>query len=281
MSDKEKWDLEISANQGWLSFDFAEIWRYRDLLVLFVKRDVITTYKQTILGPLWFFIQPLITTFVFLNTFGRLKLLAIQGPPLLFYMGGTVLWQYFSSSLTSTSNTFVNNASIFGKVYFPRIILPVSTVLANLVKFSAQFTLYLLVVAYYVATQPEVHLTLYALLMPYLLFLMVITSLGIGMLVSALSTKYRDFQFLMVFAVQLLMFASPVLFPLTSLPERLQKVLALNPMVGVIDGIRYGFTGVGHFSWWEIAAGSITGLVVFIIGALFYNRAEKSFIDTV
>ncbi len=281
MPEKEKWDLEISSSQGWLSFDFAEVWRYRDLLVLFIKRDIVTTYKQTILGPLWFFIQPLITTAVFLNTFGRIKEINLEGPPLLFYMGGVVLWQYFSSSLTSTSNTFVNNASIFGKVYFPRIILPVSTALANLVKFTVQFALYLAVVGYYIFTTPDIRPNMYLLLTPYLLFLMVITCLGIGMLVSALSIKYRDFQYMMVFAVQLLMFASPVIFPLVSLPEKLQRILVFNPMVAVIDGIRYGFTGVGHFSWWEIAAGSITGLLVFIIGAIFYNRAEKSFVDTV
>lgn len=281
MTEKEMWDLEVSSDQRWFSFDFSEVWRYRDLLVLFVKRDVITTYKQTILGPLWFFLQPLITTTVFIFTFGRIKDLKVEGPPVLFYMGGVVLWQYFSGSLTSTSNTFVNNAAIFGKVYFPRIILPVSTVLANLVKFSMQFVLYLLVVVYYFFTMPEVHVTAFVLLIPYLIFLMVITCLGIGMLVSALSVKYRDFQYLMVFAVQLLMFASPVIYPLTSLPEKLQRLLAFNPMVAVIDGVRYGVTGLGHFSWWSLSAGSATGIIVFLIGAVFYNRTEKSFVDTV
>jgi lipopolysaccharide transport system permease protein len=283
MTTKEEWDIEISAEQSWLSVNFREIWRYRDLLLMFIKRDVVTTYKQTILGPLWFVIQPLFTTVVFLVIFGRVAQIATDGSPkFLFYMGGIVMWQYFSASLTVTAGTFVTNAAIFGKVYFPRVILPIGTALANLLKFSVQLLLYVLVVLYCVVKGvPGVNPNLALLYFPVLIVVMVTSSLGAGMFITSLSIKYRDIQFLMAFATQLLMYASPIIYPLSSVPEKYRAIMLFNPMCAVVQGTRYGFTGQGDFSFQILYPAVISATVLFVLGFLVYNRMERSFVDTV
>lgn len=279
----EKWDIEIEAKQKWLSFNFVEMWRYRDLMYMFIKRDVVATYKQTILGPLWFFIQPLLTTAIFIVIFGRVAKLPTDGSPsILFYLGGVVMWQYFSSSLTATSNTFINNANIFGKVYFPRVILPLSTAFANLIKFSTQFILYVAAVMYYSwNTDHVIAPNTYLLLFPLLIVIMIISCLGIGMIITSLSIKYRDIQFLTGFGVQLFMYATPVIYPLSAVPAKLKGVMIFNPMCAVIEGTRFGFTGLGTFNMEVLYPALITSIVLFVLGLIIYNRMEKSFIDTV
>ncbi|MCS6819327.1 MAG: ABC transporter permease [Chitinophagales bacterium] len=279
----EKWDIEISSEQKWIVLNFSEIWRYRDLLYMFIKRDVVATYKQTILGPLWFFIQPILTTIIFLVVFGKVARLPTDGSPsTLFYLAGVVMWQYFSTSLTATSNTFVNNAAIFGKVYFPRIILPLSTALSNLVKFSAQFVLYIFVVLFYVF-KGEITLKINAglLFFPLLLVLMVISALGIGLIITSLSVKYRDIQFLTSFGVQLLMYATPVIYPLSVVPQKLQPYILINPMTAVIEGTRQAFSGFGNFNGAMLLPALISSVLLFVTGVIVYNRMEKSFIDKV
>jgi lipopolysaccharide transport system permease protein len=283
MSTEEKWDVEVTAEQAWLSINFREIWRYRDLLVMFVKRDLVTTYKQTVLGPLWFVLQPVLTTLIFFFVFGKLvKVPTDSSPRLLFYMGGLVMWQYFATSLTATSATFVSNANIFGKVYFPRVILPLATVISNLMKFSVQLLLYVLVFAFYYLRGTEgVEPNAGLLWFPFLIFIMVGSCLGLGMFITSLSIKYRDIQYLMGFAIQLLMYATPVIYPLSILPAKLKAIAVFNPMCAVVQGTRYGFTGQGEFSLEILIPAVITTTVLLLLGFLVYNRMEKSFIDTV
>ncbi|MFN8297693.1 MAG: ABC transporter permease [Chitinophagales bacterium] len=282
MAEQESWDIEISPNQKWFAFNLAEMWRYRDLLLLLIKRDVVATYKQTILGPLWFFIQPILTTSLFLLVFSKVARLPTDScPPALFYMGGVVMWQYFSTSLLATSNTFVNNVSIFGKVYFPRILLPLSTALSNMVKFAAQLGLYFIMIVYYLINGAEISINSTALLFPLLLLIMVLACLGIGMLVSALSIKYRDVQFLMGFGIQLYMYASPVIYPLSTVPNKWRLVFLLNPMCPVIEGTRFAFTGHGVFGWPQLWPGALMSLALFFIGLTIFNRVERAFVDSV
>ncbi|MBX2902489.1 MAG: ABC transporter permease [Chitinophagales bacterium] len=278
-----KWDIEIHAKQSWLSLNFKEMWRYRDLMYMFVKRDVVATYKQTVLGPLWFFIQPLLTTAIFIVVFGRVAQLPTDGSPsILFYLGGVVMWQYFSTSLTATSNTFVSNANIFGKVYFPRLILPLSMAIANLIKFSAQLLLYVAAVGYYYFNSTyQVAPNSSLLFFPLLIVIMIISCLGIGMIITSLSIKYRDIQFLTGFGVQLFMYATPVIYPLSSVPEKIKAIMLYNPMCAVIEGTRFGFTGMGAFNLQILFPALLSSVVLFAAGLIVYNRMEKSFIDTV
>jgi lipopolysaccharide transport system permease protein len=282
-SETEKWDIIVSAKQHWFSINVGEIWRYRDLMYMFIKRDIVATYKQTVLGPLWFFIQPVLTTAIFIVVFGKVaKLPTDNTPGILFYLGGVVMWQYFSTSLTTTSNTFVNNANIFGKVYFPRIILPISTAIANLIKFSAQLLLYVMTVLYYTfQTQYLISPNASLLLFPFWILVMVISSLGIGMIITSLSIKYRDIQFLVGFGVQLLMYATPVIYPYSSLPTSLKSFIVYNPMCGVIEGTRFAFTGKGTFGLEVFVPAVLSSILLFATGLVIYNKMEKSFIDTV
>lgn len=283
MTTEQKWDVEVSAKQSWLSINLREIWRYRDLLVMFIKRDIVTTYKQTVLGPLWFVLQPIFTTVALFIVFGRIVKIPTDGSPrFLFYMGGLVMWQYFASTLTATSGTFVTNANIFGKVYFPRAILPLATVIGNLLKFSIQLVLYTLIVTYYcfsgaAGVEPNSAL----IYLPLLILIMVSSCLGAGMFITSLSIKYRDVQHLMAFSIQLLMYATPIIYPLSAVPERFRPIMLFNPMCAVVQGTRYGFTGQGEFSLQILFPAIISATFLFLLGFLVYNRMEKSFIDTV
>jgi lipopolysaccharide transport system permease protein len=277
--------LEIKPKNKLLDLNLSETWRYRDLLFLFVRRDFVAIYKQTVLGPLWFFIQPILTSLIQMVIFtGIAKLPVDNMPPLVFYLSGNVMWQYFSGCLTLTSNTFRDNAGIFGKVYFPRVITPLSMVISQLLKFGVQFSLFIAVWAVYMF-QSDASFTLspswHMLLLPVLILIMAGLGLGSGMLISALTTKYRDFSFLLTFAVQLMMYATPVIYPLSFVEAGYRKYILANPMTSVIETFRYGFTATGTFEWTHLAYSF--GFMVFVVflGTIVFNKVEKTFMDTV
>lgn len=279
---KKEWDQIIKPSVGLLDVNFREIWKYRDLLLLFVRRDFVAVYKQTILGPLWFFIQPIFTTIIFTVVFGRIANISTDGlPQVLFYMSGITLWNYFADCLNNTSNIFTKNASIFGKVYFPRIIVPMSVVLSNLIKFGIQFLLLLAFWLYFYADGANIQIQPIIVIFPFLILLMAGMGLGLGMIFSSLTTKYRDLTFLLTFGVQLLMYASPVIYPLSTLPEKYRIFILANPMTSIIETFRYAFLGTGGFEWSYLAYSTGFTIIVLIIGLLIFNQIQKSFMDTV
>ncbi len=280
----EKWTTEIKPKTGLLNIDFKEIWQYRDLWFLFVKRDIITQYKQTVLGPLWYLIQPIMTTVMYMVVFGGIAKISTDGlPQPLFYLAGISFWQYFADCLTKTSNTFVNNAGIFGKVYFPRLITPLSTVTSNLVRFIIQFGLFLAVYFYYlIFTDAPIQTNLYALLIPVLVLMLAGLALGFGILFSAMTTKYRDLQLLLSFFVSLWMYATPVIYPLSTITnEKLRLVMALNPLTGIVEAFKYGMLGAGDFSWTMFGYSFAFMVVLLAVGIIVFNRVQRSFMDTV
>ena len=285
MVEKEQgWTTEIRPKDKLLSVDFKEIWRYRDLMMLFVKRNIITQYKQTILGPLWYVIQPLMTTVMYMVVFGGIAKISTDGlPQPLFYLAGISFWQYFSDCLTKTSNTFVNNASIFGKVYFPRLVTPLSDVISNLVRFGIQFALFLIVYIYYfIFTDANIQPNLYALLFPILVIMLAGLALGFGILFSSMTTKYRDLQLLLSFFVSLWMYATPVIYPLSTITnDTLRMVMQLNPLTGIVEFFKYGMLGVGNHEWWMLGYSFGFMVVLLAIGIVVFNKVQKSFMDTV
>jgi len=286
MTDKEissrDWDLVIKPQSGPFDINIKELWSYRDLLLLLVHRDFVSTYKQTILGPVWFFIQPILTTLTFILVFGQIAGISTDGlPQLLFYMAGITLWNYFSECLTKTATTFKDNANIFGKVYFPRLIMPFSLIVSNLVRLGIQFGLFLLFWLYYLIFKGNVHPTAYALLTPVLVLLLGLLALGWGMIISSVTTKYRDLIFLLTFGIQLLMYATPVIYPLSRIGEKYKWILLSNPMTAIVETFRLGWLGKGTFSWGALGySAGVTGLVL-LLGILIFNKVEKSFMDTV
>ena len=280
--EQEKWDLIIQPGKRWFDLHLQDLWRYRDLISLFIKRDFITFYKQTAFGPLWYIIQPLFTTIVFTVIFGKVARISTDGiPPFLFYLAGNVAWNYFASCLNEISNTFVKNAGIFGKVYFPRLTVPVSVVIINLVKFGIQLALFLGFYIYLVARGSPVRPTLFILLLPVLILQMAVLSLGAGILVSSLTIKYRDLIFVMSFAVQLWMYASSVVIPASSIPERYLPIYMLNPMASIIELFRYAFLGQGIVDAVYMGISWAVTLAVLSGGIILFSRVEKSFMDTV
>ncbi len=276
-----EWTTVIKPQSSIFHLDIKEIIKYRDLLLLFVKRDIVTMYKQTILGPLWFIIQPIMTTGMFTFVFGNLANISTDGVPHLpFYLLGITIWNYFSDCLTKTSNVFVANQGIFGKVYFPRVIMPGSIVVSNLGKFFIQFTLFLCVFGYYVS-QGEIAPNINVLLLPFVVIVMALTSLGFGMFFSSLTTKYRDLQFLLTFGVQLWMYATPVIYPLSAIPNKYQALLQYNPIAPLIESMRFAFLGKGSLSFYSLGYSFLFSLSIFIFGLLVFNKVEKSFMDTV
>lgn len=281
---QDKWTTVIRPKDKLLSVDFREIWRYRDLLTLFVKRNIITQYKQTVLGPLWYVIQPLMTTVMYMVVFGGIAKISTDGlPQPLFYLAGICFWQYFSDCLTKTSNTFVTNASIFGKVYFPRLITPLSDVVSNLVRFAIQFGLFLLVYLYYTLfTDVQIHTNGYALLLPVLVLMLAGLALGFGILFSSMTTKYRDLQLLLSFFVSLWMYATPVIYPLSTITNpKLQLVMQLNPLTGIVEFFKYGMLGVGCHEWWMLGYSFLFMVVLLAVGIVVFNKVQRSFMDTV
>jgi lipopolysaccharide transport system permease protein len=272
----------ITPRKSLLSFRFSEIWQYRDLFSLFVKRDITVTYKQTILGPLWFFIQPLLTTLMFLLVFGRIARIPTAGiPPVLFYLGGITVWNYFSECLRLTSDTFVKNAALFGKVYFPRILSPLSIVSSNLVKFSIQFGLFLAVFIYYFFTKTTIHPNLTLLLLPVYIITLAVMALGFGLIISALTTKYRDLTFLIQFGIQLWMYATPVIYTVSQIPEKYQLIIRSNPVSSVVEAFRFGFTGAGDFSIPALLYSIVMSVFLLFAGLAIFNRTERTFMDSV
>lgn len=272
----------IEPRRSLFDLRLGELWKYRDLVWLFVRRDFVAAYKQTILGPLWYLIQPLLTTITFTIIFGQIASLPTDGlPQFLFYMSGTVLWSYFSDCLTKTSNTFVQNSQLFGKVYFPRLAVPVSILISNLITFAMQFIFFLLFVAYFALRGAEIRPNLWMLAFPLLLLIMAGLGLGLGVLISALTTKYRDLRFLVSFGVSLLMYATPVIYPASAVPERFQLLIRLNPVTSIVETFRYGFLGSGSVSPWELVYSAVFMLITVALGAVVFNRVEATFMDTV
>jgi len=277
----EQWTQEITPHRGWLQVPVKEIWRYRDLLYLFVKRDFVAFYKQTVLGPLWFIIQPILTTLMFTLVFGRIAGLSTDGlPQILFYLAGVTIWGYFAECLTKTSTTFSDNAHLFGKVYFPRMIAPLAIIVSNLMKFGVQFCIFLLVFAYY-WLNGMVQPNLAVLWLPYLIVLMAAISLGIGLIFSAMTAKYRDLRFLLTFGVQLFMYATPVIYPLSAIPAKYAVYIQLNPITPIVEMFRYSFLGVGGASAGSMLYASIFAATVLALGMIVFNRLEVTFMDSV
>jgi lipopolysaccharide transport system permease protein len=278
---QQKWTETIEANHTLFDLKLKEVWRYKDLIYMFVKRDFISSFKQTILGPIWFFINPIFTTITYLIVFGKLANLPTDGaPPLLFYLAGVTLWNYFSGALIGTSNTFTGNAAIFGKVYFPRLVTPISIVISNLMRLGVQFLLFVLVWAYYF-TKGEIQPNIWILATPFLVVLMAIFALGVGMIFSSLTTKYKDLAMLLGFGISLYMYATPVIYPVSSLPGYFKKLAYYNPLTGIFECFKYGWLGVGDFSPIMLGISTIIIFALLAIGVVVFNKVEKTFMDTV
>lgn len=279
---EDGWTEIIEPRTRLLDLRLKDVWRYRDLVMLFVRRDFVSTYKQTVLGPIWFFIQPLLTTVTYMIVFGGIAKIPTDGlPQLPFYLAGITVWNYFAQTLTATSTVFTANAAIFGKVYFPRLTLPLSIVLSNLVRFGIQFGLFLVAWGYYLMREDSLHPNIYILLTPALLALMGLLSLGLGMIFSAMTTKYRDLAMLLTFGVQLLMYATPVIYPLSQLPVKYKAFIIANPLSPIVETFRFAFLGSGSFSWLYLGYSTAITMVILLVGTLIFNKVEKSFTDTV
>jgi len=281
--DTEHWDIIISAKKGKNSFNFAELWRYRDLILQFAKRDIATVYNQTILGPLWFLIQPLLTTVLFIVVFGSIaKIPTGNIPGTLFYLSGLTIWNYFTACFTATASTFLTNSAIFGKVYFPRLVTPISKVISGLFIFGAQFILFIGFLIYYITVKGiTIHITPYLLLIPYLLLVMGGLGLGAGIIISSLTIRYRDLSFLVSFGVQLIMYVTPIIYPLSIIKGKMRMLILANPMSAVIEDFRYAFFPEGAFHWLYLAYSSLFMIAALLIGFLIFNKTERNFIDSV
>lgn len=281
----DDWLFEITPKNKFLTLNFKEIWQYRDLLMLFVKRDVVTVYKQTVLGPLWYLIQPLFTSIIFTVIFNNVAGIATGSvPPFLFNLAGITIWNYFTACLNDTSDTFKKNAAIFGKVYFPRVIMPLSVVISNLLKFGIQFGIFVAFYLYYYWQGADLTLTVSVIFFPILIAMMGVLGLGLGMIISSLVTKYRDFTYLVGFGVQLLMYLSAVMYPMALLKEKLPTygwLIDLNPLAYIVETTRYMLLGVGEISLMGLSVTFVLTIAIFMLGLLVFNKTEKSFIDTV
>lgn len=281
----DDWLFEITPKNKFISFNLREVWQYRDLLILFVKRDVVTVYKQTILGPLWYLIQPLFTSIIFTIIFNNVAGINTGVvPSFLFNMAGITVWNYFTSCLIDTSDTFKKNAAIFGKVYFPRVIMPISVVISNLLKFGIQFLIFIVFYVYYYFQGAAISLSNTAVFFPLIIVLMGVLGLGLGMFISSLVTKYRDFTYFIGFAVQLLMYLSAVMYPMALIQSKMPNyawIIQYNPLAYIIETTRYMLLGVGHISFLGLLYTIGLTMVLFFIGLLIFNKTEKSFIDTV
>ena len=281
-SVENEWTEIITPTNGVFDLKLGDVWRYRDLLMLLVRRDFVATYKQTILGPIWFFLQPLLTTITFTIVFGQMGKLSTDGlPGPLFYMTGITLWNYFADCLTKTATVFRDNANIFGKVYFPRLVMPLSIVISNLIKFGIQLLLLIGFWVYYFVTSDVIHPNVYIFLMPLLIVLMALQGLGWGMLISSLTTKYRDLVFLLTFGVQLLMYVSSVIVPLSESSGLMLQLMELNPLTPIIELFKYSLLGKGTFTLGLLFYSIVSSIIVVGIGAVVFTKVEKSFMDTV
>ncbi|MBU2915208.1 ABC transporter permease [Reichenbachiella agariperforans] len=277
-----KWDTVILPKRGLLELHLSEVWKYRDLLRMFVKRDFVTYYKQTILGPVWFFIQPIFTTLTYMLIFGNVARISTDGmPQILFYMSGVTAWNYFAECFNKTSTVFKDNQAIFGKVHFPRLITPLSIVVSNLIKFGIQLLLFVLILGYYLWSGTSIIPNSALLLLPVLIALMAGLGLGAGMLITSMTTKYRDLVFLLQFGIQLLMYATPVIYPLSTIPEKYKWIIMANPMTGIIETFRYAFLGSGQLNWQLLGYDVAVTASLLILGTIVFNKTERTFMDTV
>jgi lipopolysaccharide transport system permease protein len=282
MIDDNYWDMVIRPQRSLLDVRLGDLWHARDLVLLFVRRDFVAVYKQTILGPLWYLIQPLLTTVIFTFIFGNIAKLPTDGlPQFLFYMSGTVVWAYFASCLTKTSDTFITNANLFGKVYFPRLAVPVSILISNLIAFGIQFGFFLFFMGYFALSGSVFHPNWWILLTPLLIVIMAGLGLGLGIVVSSLTTKYRDLRFLVQFGAQLLMYATPVIYPASAVPERFRWIIQANPMTPIVEAFRYAFLGAGSVDLAQLLYSLAVTVVIAVVGVILFNRVEATFMDTV
>lgn len=282
MSSQERWDIEIAPRRGLLEVNLAALWRYRDLVLMFVKRDFVAFYKQTVLGPLWYVLQPLFTTAVFTLVFNRIASIPTDGtPPFLFYLTGLVAWQYFAGCMTKTSDTFVANAAIFGKVYFPRLAVPLAVVITNMLSFLIQLGVVAVFLAFFAWRGARIEPSAWLLAVPLLLVQMGVLGLGMGTLLSSLTTRYRDLTFVVAFGTQLWMFATPVVYPLSQVPERWQAVIALNPMTSIVEIFRLALLGAGTVNAAHVAISIAVTLGLFVSGLILFTRVERTSMDTI
>ena len=280
--EQENWTTIIKPKTGWFDINLKELVQYKDLIVMFVKRDFKTMYKQTILGPLWIIINPLLTTLMFTVVFGNIANIPTDGmPQIVFYMLGTTVWTYFSSCLTKTSSTFTGNAAIFGKVYFPRLVTPISTVISGLINFGVQFLMFLGFMAYFMIKGSPIEPNLWILITPLLLVELAALALGFGIIISSMTTKYRDLAVLVGFGVQLWMYATPVVYPASQIGGKLKTLMMLNPVSPIVESFRYAFLGSGSIPWNYLGISVVTTLVVLFAGVVLFSRVEKTFMDTV
>lgn len=278
----EDWTTVIRPKGKWFDLKLHDLWKFRDLIALFVRRDFVAQFKQTILGPAWYLIQPLFSTGVFTIVFGKFAGLPTDGlPQFLFYMAGNVLWAYFSKVLTSTSSTFTANAHLFGKVYFPRLAVPIATLTSAMISFGIQLLLFLGFMIYFAVRGAAIHPNAWLLAFPFILLMMAGLGLGFGIIVSSATTKYRDLQQLVHFGTSLLMYGTPIIYPLSSVPEKWKWLVLANPMTPIVETFRYGFLGAGTVSPWHLAYSAAFTVVLLLFGILIFNRVERTFMDTV
>lgn len=276
------WTIEIRPKHRWLDVDLRNLWRYRDLWYMYVKRDIVVVYKQTILGPLWFLIQPVFTTVMYMFVFGGLAGISTDGVPQpLFYMAGIMLWNYFSSSFSVSSNVFTANASVFGKVYFPRLVVPLSGITSNLIKFGIQLLMFIAFYIYFYIEGAPLHINWSLLLFPFLIFLIAFHAMSWGLIVSALTTKYRDLTQLVTFGLQLFMYATPVIYPMSVAPAKYRAILELNPLTPIFEAFKYSCMGCGALSWGGLLYSTIVMLITLFFAVIIFSRVERNFMDTV
>lgn len=280
---KDNWTLIIKPHEKLWHVDLGEIWRYRDLIQLFVKRNIVVQYKQTILGPLWYLIQPILTVIMNMVVFGGIAKMSTDGmPQALFYMAGNICWLYFANCLNQTSNTFIANQSMFGKVYFPRLVVPISTVISNLLRFVIQLGLFVVIYLYFLFMGTDIHLNWSIVLVPIYVMMLAGLGLGFGILVSSMTTKYRDLSILFTFIVQLWMYATPIVYPISMVPEgKLRMLILANPMTSIIEAFKYATFGQGYFSWLALGYSFTFMVFLLIVGIVVFNKVQRSFMDTV
>lgn len=280
--EKQEWSFVISSQAKWFDFRLKELWEYRNLAIMFVKRNLTTMYKQTVLGPLWIIINPLLSTLMFTIVFGKIADISTDGvPDYVFYMAGNILWSFFAASLQKVSATFTSNATLFGKIYFPRLTVPIADVLTQFVSFLLQFIIFVGIVVYVIGKGAGVSPNFHLLLLPLLLLEAGILSIGLGIFISALTAKYHDLAVLVSFGIQLWMYASPVVYPASVVAERYRAIYMLNPMAPMIETLRYGVFGIGDFSWLYLGISIMETIVILLGGLLVFNRVERTFLDTV
>lgn len=279
---ENKWDIEIKPKKKLLDVDIKGIWKYRDLYRMYVKRDIVTVYKQTILGPLWFLIQPIFTTIMYMFVFGGLAGISTDGAPQpLFYMSGILLWNYFNSAFMVSSNVFTVNANVFGKVYFPRLVVPLSGITSNLIKFGIQLVLFILMYLYYWFQGADLHINWTLVLFPFLVFLIAFHAMSWGLIISALTTKYRDLTQLVTFGIQLFMYATPVIYPLSAAPEKYRDLISLNPLTPIFETFKYSCMGCGSLDWSGLLYSTVFMCIVLFLSVIIFSRVERNFMDTV